>query len=203
MREAALSGSVLGLLIASLLFGQFSAHGYDALSMVEHFGSRIGDTNWDDSIDMNGDLQIDIYDAILLARFVILQPVILDVDCSVPFGQGYGDIFYPATVTVHYYEPDNDTLNEMWREGNWSQYSAYVVHPEVNWVDITNTTHLEPGCGAKAVLVDPDHDGTNWTNVTMTRDGNNSMEYSMKRFPLLEKPIGLFHMVCQFGSVTL
>jgi hypothetical protein len=40
---------------------------YDALSMAKHFGCRIGDPDWDDSIDMNGDLQIDIYDVIILA----------------------------------------------------------------------------------------------------------------------------------------
>jgi hypothetical protein len=40
---------------------------YDALSMAAHFGCRIGDADWNDSIDMNGDLQIDIYDVIILA----------------------------------------------------------------------------------------------------------------------------------------
>ena len=40
---------------------------YDALSMAGHFGCRIGDADWNDSIDMNGDLQIDIYDVIILA----------------------------------------------------------------------------------------------------------------------------------------
>jgi hypothetical protein len=41
---------------------------YDALSMAEHFGCRIGDVNWDGSVDMNEDQQIDIYDVIILAH---------------------------------------------------------------------------------------------------------------------------------------
>jgi hypothetical protein len=40
---------------------------YDALVMANHFGCRIGDTNWDGSVDMNADHQIDIYDVIIFA----------------------------------------------------------------------------------------------------------------------------------------
>jgi hypothetical protein len=160
-----------------------------------------------------------------------VEPVILHVSNDLP-GQTfyyYDSVTYNVSTQhvdkcvlsyslfVFFRECDNETMCNEFRlcDVYWGQDNASLVYPGINWTD---GTMIRENCyyGYQRFVLDnvnnwtgyqavwhPDFEGTNWTNITMFRDGDNFYATINAAFPIHSDSWAAPYGMRAFFSVTI